>query len=134
MGEAPHTASLPLSPPVPRSAVPWLARCPACAPSPPSWITRRASRCLCSCGSVTPGGERSGAGGRMCRVRPGGKVLGQNGLGGLVWVLVGLVWARYLAPSLPTAAAAAAAGEAPVARAGSVPRVCGVLVAAAWPA
>ena len=47
---------------------------------------------------------------------------------------VGLAWARYFAPSLPPAAAAAAAGEAPVARAGSVPRFCGVLGAAVWPA
>ena len=100
----------------------------------PSWIMRRASRCLCSRGSVTPGGERSGAGGRMCRVRPGGKGFGGNGLGGLVWVWVGLVWGRYFAPLLPDAAAAAAAGEAPVARAGSVPRFCGVLGDAAWPA
>ena len=99
--------ALPLSPPVPCLALPWPARCPACAPSPPSWITRRASRCLCSCGSVTPGGERSGAGGRTCRVRPLGKGLGRNGFGGLVWVWVWLVWARYFAPSLPTAAAAA---------------------------
>ena len=51
-----------------------------------------------------------------------------------MWVLVGLAWARYFAPSLPTAAAAAAAGEAPVAQAGSVPRLRGVLGAAAWPA
>ena len=83
---------------------------------------------------MTPGGERSGAGGRTCRVRPGGKGLGGNGLGGLVWVWVGLAWARYLAPSLPTAAAAAAAGEAPVACAGSFSRFCDVLGAAAWPA
>ena len=95
--------ALPLSPPVPRTALPWLARSSACAPSP-SWITRRASRCLCSCGSVTPGGERSGAGGRTCRARPRGKGLGGNGLGGLVWVWVGLAWARYFALSLPTAA------------------------------
>ena len=60
--------------------------------------------------------------------------MGGNGLGGLVWVWVGLAWARYFAPSLPTAAAAAAAGEAPVARAGSFPRFCGLLGAAAWPA
>ena len=92
------------------------------------------SRCLCSCGSVTPGGERSGAGGRTCRVRPGGKGLGGNGSGGLVWVWVGLAWARYFAPSLLTAAAAAAASEAPMARAGSFPRFCGLLGAAAWPA
>ena len=92
------------------------------------------SRCLCSCGSVTPGGERSGAGGRTCRVFPGGKGLGGNCLGGLVWVWVGLAWARYFALSLPTAAAAAAAGEAPVARAGSFTRFRGVLGAAAWPA
>ena len=49
-------------------------------------------------------------------------------------VLVGLAWARYVAPSPPTAAAAAAAGEAPAARAGSFPRFRGVLEAAAWPA
>ena len=47
---------------------------------------------------------------------------------------VGLAWARYFALSLPTAAAAAAAGEAPVARAGSFPRFRGVLGVAAWPA
>ena len=48
---------------------------------------------------------------------------------------MGLAWARYLAPPLPTAAAAAAApGEAPWARAGSVPRARGVSGAAAWPA
>ena len=125
---------LPLSPPAPRSALPWLARSSACAPSPSSWITRRASRCLCSCGSVTPGGERSGAGGRTCRARAGGKGLGGNCLGVLVWVWVGLAWARYFALSLPTAAAAAAAGEAPVARAGSFPLLRGVLGVAAWPA
>ena len=122
----------PLWPPVPRSALLWLAPCPACALPPPSWITRRASRCLCSCGSLTPGGKRSGAGGRTCCFRPGEKGLGGNGLGGLVWVWVGLVWARYFAPSLPTAAAAAAPGEAPGARAGSVPRVRGMLGAVAW--
>ena len=116
--------ALPLLPPVPRSA----------PPSCPSWITRWPSRCLCSCGSVTPSGERWGAGGRTCRVRPGGKGFGGNGLGGLVWVWVGLAWARYFVLSLPTAAAAAAAGEAPVARAGSFPRFRGVLGAAAWPA
>ena len=67
--------------------------------------------------------------------RPHGrKGFGGNGFGGLVWVLVGLVAARYFAPSLPTAAAAAAAGEAPVARAGSVSSSCGVLGPAAWPA
>ena len=79
---------------------------------------------------MTPGGESSGAGGRTCRVRPGGKGLGGNGLGGLVWVWVGLAWARYSAPSLPSAAAAAAAGEAPVAGVASVPRFRGVLGAA----
>ena len=51
-----------------------------------------------------------------------------------MWVWVGLALARYFAPSLHTAAAAAAAGEAPVARAGSFPRFRGVLGAAAWPA
>ena len=123
--------ALPLSPPVPRSAPPWLVRSSACAPSRPSWITRRASPFLCSCGSVWPGGERSGAGGRTCRVRPGGKGLGGNGLGGLVWVWVGLAWARYFALSLPTAAVAAGPGEAPEARVGSFPCMLG---AAAWPA
>ena len=80
------------------------------------------------------GDGRSGARGRTCRVRPGGKGLGGNGSGGLVWVWVGLAWARYFAPSLPTADAAAVAGEAPMARSGSVPRFRGVLRAAAWPA
>ena len=82
---------------------------------------------------MTPGGERSGAGGWTCCVRPAGKGLRGNGFGGLVWVRLGFAWARYFAPSLPTAAAAAAAGEAPVARAGSGSRFCGVLGAAAWP-
>ena len=58
--------------------------------------------------------------------------MGGNGLGGLVWVWVRLVWARYFALSLPTAAAAAAAGEASVARAGFFPRLRGVLGVAAW--
>ena len=49
-------------------------------------------------------------------------------------VSVGLAWARYFALSLPTAAAAAAAGEAPVARAGFLPCLRGVLGVAAWPA
>ena len=51
-----------------------------------------------------------------------------------MWVWVGLAWARYLALSLPTSAAAAAAGEAPVARAGFFTRLRGVLGVAAWPA
>ena len=55
-------------------------------------------------------------------------------MGGLVWVRLGLMSARYFAPSLPTAAAAAAPGEAPGARAGSVPRVRSVPGATAWPA
>ena len=80
---------------------------------------------------MTSGGERSGAGGRTCRSLPGGKALGGNCLGGLVWVWVGLAWARYFALSLPTAAAATAASEAPVARAGFFPRLRGVLGVAA---
>ena len=72
---------------------------------------------------MTPGGERSRVGGRTCRSRPGGKGLGGYGLGGLVWVWAGLAWARYFALSLPTAAAAAAAGEASAARAGFFPRL-----------
>ena len=51
-----------------------------------------------------------------------------------MWVWLGSAWARYFALSLPTAAAAAAAAEAPVARAGSVLRFRGVLGVAAWPA
>ena len=81
-----------------------------------------------------PGGERSGAKGGRAAPAPGGKGLGGNGLGGLVWVWPGLVWARYFPLSLPTAAAAAAVGEAPVARAGSFCRCRSVLGAAAWPA
>ena len=51
-----------------------------------------------------------------------------------MWVWVGFAWARYFALSLPTAAAAAAASEASVARAGFFPRLRGVLGVAAWPA
>ena len=51
-----------------------------------------------------------------------------------MWVWLGLAWARYFALSLPTAAAAAAAGEASVARAGFFPRLRGVLGVATWPA
>ena len=116
------------------SPAPCLSRRPL-LPSPPplrpSWTTRRASRCLCSCGSVTPVGERSRVGGRTCRSRPRGKGWGGYGLGGLVWVWAGLAWARYFALSLPTAAAAAAAGEASAARAGFFPRLRGVPGAAA---
>ena len=130
---APFPCPGPFPAPCPESRRPLPALC-----SPPllrpSWTTRQASRCLCSCGSVTPGGERSRAGGRTCRSRPGGKGLGGNGLGGLVLVWVWLAWARYFALSLPTAAAAAAAGEASMARAGFFPRLRGVLGVAAWPA
>ena len=88
-----------LSPPVLRSALPWPAHCPACVSSPPSQIMRRASCCRRGCGRVTPGGERFGAGGQTCRVHPMGKAaLAGNGLGGLVWVRLGWVWARYFAP------------------------------------
>ena len=130
---APFPCPGPFPAPCPESRRPLPALC-----SPPllrpSWTTRWASRCLCSCGSVTPGGERSRAGGQTCRSYPGGKGLGGNGLGGLVWVWVGLAWARYFALSLPTAADAAAAREASVARAGFFPRLRGVLGVAAWPA
>ena len=119
--------ALPLSPPVPRCAILWPAPCPACVLSPPSRITRWASCCGRSCGSVTPGGVRSGAGGQRGRGRPVGKAaLGGYGLGGLVWVWLGLLWARYFAPSLPSAAAAAAPGQAPGAHAGATPRAGGV--------
>ena len=43
-----------------------------------------------------------------------------------MWVWLGLVWARYFTPSLPSAAAAVAPGEAPGARAGATPRAGGV--------
>ena len=99
-----------LSPPVPRSALVWPVPCPCRALSPPSWITRRASRCRGSRGSVTPGGVRVGAGRRTGRDVPLGKAAsGRYFSGGLVWVWLGLVWARYLAPSLPSTVAAAAA-------------------------
>ena len=78
---------------------------------------------------MTPGGERSGARVWTCRVRPGGKGLGGNGLGGVVWVWVALAWARYFAPSLPTAAAAAVPARRPWLVQGPSP----VLRAAAWP-
>ena len=67
---------------------------------------------------------RRGVTGRGCPV--GKAALGGYGLGGLVWVWLGLVWARYFAPSLPSAAAAAAPGEAPGARAGATSRAGGV--------
>ena len=71
------------TPPVasrPRSVFPWPAPCPACALSPPSRITRRASCCHCSCGSATPGCVRSGAEWRTGRGSPVGKaVLGGYG-------------------------------------------------------
>ena len=54
--------------------------------------------------------------------RRGKAALGGYGFGSLVWVWLGLVWAWYFAPSLPSAAAAAAPGEAPGARAGATPR------------
>ena len=73
-------------------------------------------------------------GGGRAAPAPGGKALGGNGLGGLGWVWVGLAWARYFALSLPTPAAAAAAGEASVARADFFPCLRGVLGVAAWPA
>ena len=108
---------------------------PRLRPSPPCRITRRASCCRHSCGSVTPGGVRLAAGGRTCRVCPVGKAaFGGNGLGGLVWVWLGLAWARYLAPFLPSAAAVVAPGEALGARAGFISRARGMLGAAAWPA
>ena len=62
--------ALPLSPPVPRSALSWLATCPTHAPSPPSWITRRASRRRCSCGSVMPRGVPVGARGGRAAASP----------------------------------------------------------------
>ena len=126
---------LPLSPSAPRPAFPWPAPWPTRSRSRPSWTTRRASRCCGSCGSVTPGGVRLGARGRTGRGLPSEKVaLGAYGFGGLVWVLLGLVCARYLAPSLFSDAGAAVAGGALGARVGPVPRAGGVPGAAARPA
>ena len=74
-----------------------------------------------------PIGVRLGVGARTGRGLPWGKAaLGGYGLGKLTWVLLSLVWARYLAPSLPSAAAAAVPSEAPGALAGPVPRTSGV--------
>ena len=59
---------------------------------------------------------------RTCRVHHVKKAAyGGNGLGGLVWVWLGFVWARYFAAALPLAAVAAASGEAPWARSGPSP-------------
>ena len=118
---------LPLLPPASRSALPWPAPCPRCALFPalpdhapgvllPPQLRRRDAR-RCTLG-------RRGCTGRG---RPVGKAASEGyGLGGLVWVWLGLVWARYFAPSLLSAAAAAAPGEAPGARAGATPRAGGV--------
>ena len=68
---------------------------------------------------------------------PGGgraAALGGCGSGGLVWVWLGSVWARYLTPSLPSAAAAAAPGEVLGARAEPAPRARWVPGALAWSA
>ena len=53
---------------------------------------------------------------------------------GLVWVWLGLVWARYFATSLPSAAAAAAPVQALGAHGGPVPRAGSVPGDAVWPA
>ena len=82
--------ALPLSPPVPRSAHPRLARSSACALSPPSWITRRASRCLCSCGSVTPAASARAPGGGRAASAPGGRAWGGTAWGG--WCGRGRGW------------------------------------------
>ena len=124
--------ALSLSPSAPRPALLWPAPCPAPAPSRPSWTTRPASRCRCSCSSVMPGGVRWGTGGRTGRSLPLGKAaFGGYSLAGLVWLWLGLVWARYLALSLPSASAVAAHGEALGARVGLDPRASSVLGAVA---
>ena len=64
---------------------------------------------------------------------PRGEGLGGERLGGAGVHVGGVGVGADFAPSLPTAAAAAAAGEEPVVRAGSVSRFCGVLGAAASP-
>ena len=121
--------ALPLSPSAPRPALLRPVPCPARAPSPLCRIKRRPSRCRCSCGSVMPGGVHLGARGRRGHSLPSGKAAwGGYNLEGLVRVWLGLVWTRYLAPSLPSAATAAAPNEAlstpvgPVSRESSLPR------------
>ena len=74
-----------------------------------------------------PGGVRFGVRGRTGRGLPSGKVaFGGKGLGGLVCMWLGLLLARYLAPSLLSAAAVAVPGEARRVRAGHVLRASGV--------
>ena len=82
-----------------------------------------------------PGGVRLGAGGWTGRRLPLGKpALGGYGLGGLVRVWLGLVWARYSAPSLPSAAGAVVPAEALGARVGPIPTDGAVRGASARPA
>ena len=71
-----------------------------------------------------PGSVRLGTGGQTSRGLPLGKAaLGGDVLEGLVWVWLGLLWARSLAPSLPSAAAVVIPGKALGARLGPVCRV-----------
>ena len=91
-------------------------------PRTPSRITCQASCCRCA---WAPGG-RTGRG-----LFWGKAAFAGYGLGGLVRVWLSLVWERYLVPSLPSARAAAAPGEALGARAGPVPRTSGIVRAAA---
>ena len=124
----PPLGTPPRSPSAPRPAPPWLAPHPARWPSPPVWTTRRGC-----CGSVMPIGVRLGVGARTGPGLPSGKAaLGAHGLGGLTWVWMGLVWARYLGPSLPSTAAAAVPGEAPRARPEPVPHAGSMPGALAW--
>ena len=90
---------------------------PARSPSPPSLTTHR-----CSCGNLMPIGVPLGVGGQTgCGLPSGKATYGRYGFGGLTWVLLGLVWARNLAPSLPSAAALTLPGEAPGAPVGPFP-------------
>ena len=80
-----------------------------------------------------PIGMRLGLVGQTGRGLPSGKAaLGGYGFGGVTWVRLGLVWAPYLALSLPSAAAVAVTGEEPRAHVGPVPRAGGVPGAVAW--
>ena len=80
-----------------------------------------------------PDAVRLGVRGRTARGLPSGKgAFGGYGLGVLVCVWLGLVWARCLAPSLLSAAAVGVPSKAPGVRAGPVPRSGGLPEAVAW--
>ena len=132
-------AILQRSPSVPRPAPSCFAPRPARLPSPPASTTHR-----CSCGIVMSISVLLGVGAPTGRGRKGRGLLspkaalGGYALGGLMWMWLLFMWVRYLASSLPSAAAARAPGswpgEAPWVRVGPVPLAGGEPRAAACPA